>query len=258
MIWSEVIAFIQRHTGGRATGFVGVTQSEIDRVQAQLHIVLPSIYVDFLRTMGENSAGLYPFGETYRHTFSELADELPPEDYPAERFFKVAFAIEELSVDLIDAYLDLSRSDGDDAPLVKFETPFKPTSKAFSEDYLHFGERLVFNIFRRLEADRRKFRASIAVFGPGASNGTGIKEDALRLLTGLGFTAALPDRRRVGCVTGESASALIAVSEGKLVRVTVDGDTREAVEDPIRVLLNAFPDAQLVDPPKERSGRAGS
>jgi hypothetical protein len=257
--WSRVIDFIVRRDAALPSSFVGVRQSEIDAVQAQYRITLPSTYVDFLRTMGENSGELYPFGKTYVHAFSKLLEQLPPEDYPAQRFFKVVFVAEEFAMDPIDTYLDLSRSDGHDAPLVEFETPLGPNETNFSEDHLSFAERFIYNLFRRLDVDWRRYGADIVVFGRGAWNGTEIKQAALNVLTRSGFAAALPDLRCVGCMSRESVSALISVSDkGKLVKFEMGGDSLEAVEESVRDLLAAFPGAKLSGPPAERADASGS
>src|SRR5712675_531622 len=121
--WSRVIDFIARRAPTLASSLVGVAPSQIESVQAQFGIVFPSAYVDFLLTMGDERGSLRPFGETQVHAFSELVTELPPEDYPLRRFFKVAFEAQEYPIAIFDTYLDLTRSDGHDAPLVTFETP---------------------------------------------------------------------------------------------------------------------------------------
>jgi hypothetical protein len=258
LAWSQVIDFIVQHDATLAASFVGVRQSDLEAVQTQYGIRLPSAYADFLRMMGENSGELHPFGETYVHAFSELLEQLPPDGYPAERFFKVAFVAEDLAVDLIDIYLDLSRSDGDDAPLVAFETPLAPNATNFSEDHLSFAERLVYRIFRRLDVDRRRYGAALVVFGAGAWDGRATKQAALNVLMRSGLSAALPDLRRVGCVTRESISVLISDSAPqKLVKFEIGGSSREAIDESVRHLLGAFPEAQLTEPPTERHDGAG-
>jgi hypothetical protein len=252
--WSQVIDFIRRRDGVLASSFVGVRQSEIDAIQAQYGMILPSTYVDFLRTMGESSGELYPFGQTYVHTFSQLLEQLPPEDYPADRFFKVAFQLEEFAVDSIDVYLDLTRTDGHDAPLVMFETPVEATHASSIEDNLSVAERLVYRIFRRIDVNRKRYGADIMVFGSDLWNGSETKQAALSVLARSGFAAVLPDLRRVGCMTRESASVLISVADAEeLVEFELGGDSREAIEEPVRELLAAFPDADLMQPPAERT-----
>src|SRR5262249_49948442 len=161
-----------------------------------------------LRTMGESSGQLYPFGN-YIHTFSALLEQLEAEDDPVERFFRVAFMAQEFATDPIDMYLDLRRSDGHDAPLVELEAPFGPDEENFGEDHLRFAERLVYNIFSRLDVDQRKYGARVVVFG---SNPTEIKQAALSLLIRSGFAAALPELARVACLSRASASVLMSIS----------------------------------------------
>ena len=254
MNWSQVVDFIKRRDPELASSLVGVSQSEIDAVQAQYRIALPSIYSDFLGTMGEDSGTLFPFGKTYSHTFSELVDELPPEGYPPERFFKVAMALEEYNVDLIDIYLDLTRSDEDDAPLVMFETSLKPAPTHVNDYYLTFAERLIYRVFWQLDVSRRQFRADVLVRAKDAAESSQAKQAAATVLTSAGFSAPLPDLRRVGCMTQESASVLTSISgTGRLVKFQVGGDGRDALDGPVRELFAAFPGATSSEPSVGRS-----
>lgn len=253
--WAQVVGFIEQHDATLASSLVGVSQHEIDAVQAQYRITLPSAYVDFLRTMGENSGTLHPFGQTYSHSFSELLEELPPDGYPTDRFFKVALASEEFAVDLIDIYLDLSRSDGHDAPLVLFETSLKPAPTHINNYYLSFAERVIYRVFWQLELSRRRYREDVLVSGRDSSDSDAVKRMALAVLTRSGFAAALPDLPRVGCLTRESASVAASISgTGRLVKFQVGGDSRDALEEPVRELLAAFPGATRSEPAAERTG----
>ena len=51
--WSRVMEFILQQDPGLAASFVGVERSRIAAVEAQYGITLPTTYVDFLATMGE-------------------------------------------------------------------------------------------------------------------------------------------------------------------------------------------------------------
>jgi hypothetical protein len=238
--WSQVIDFIVRKDATIASSFVGVAQSEIDAVQARYRITLPRIYVEFLRSMGESSGALQAFGTTYVHAFSALLAQLPAEDYPGERFFRVAFVAEQYATDPIDTYLDLARSDGNDAPLVDFETPFSPEDTRFSEDHLSFAERLHYRIFRELDIDRRRCGADVVVFRDAEA-----KDAGLDILTRFGFATALPDLRRVACLSRESVGVLISVSDaGALTKFEIGGDSESPIDDVLRQLRGAFPDGR--------------
>jgi hypothetical protein len=249
-----VIDFIARRNAALPPSFVGVRQADIDAVQTDYGITLPSAYVNFLRTMGEHSGELYPFGQMYVHAFSKLLEQLPPEDYPADRFFRVVFVAQEFATDPIDTYLDLARSDGHDAPLVDFETPFGASETNFGEDHLSFAERLIYNIFRRLDMDQRKYGAQIVVFDRNSKDLADIKHVALDVLSRSGLIEALPDLQRVGCLSREAVSAMVSISNiGKLVMCEISGNNMVAIEQPVRELLAAFPDAKLSQPPAERT-----
>src|SRR5262245_34315257 len=89
--WRVLIEYIERKGPGLVKAFRGAALRDIKACEAEYRIALPSLYVDFLLTMGEKSGPIRPFGPTHVHSFSELLDLLPPEDYPADRLFRVAF-----------------------------------------------------------------------------------------------------------------------------------------------------------------------
>ncbi len=143
MDWSRVMAFMQQRDPALVASLVGVPRPQIDAVQAQYRIQFPAVYVDFLQTMGEGSGGLTPFGNTQVHRFSELIAQLPPQDYPADRFFKVAFESDEMALACFDTYLDLARNDGDDSAIVRFESPLETPPAGLPEETLSLAERLM-------------------------------------------------------------------------------------------------------------------
>ncbi len=78
------------------------------------------------------------------------------------------------------------------------------------------------------------------------------KQDATGLLMGLGFAADLPDLPRVACLTQGTVSVLISIDE-ELVTFELGGDSREAIEVPVKELLAALAGAVLQEPPAPRS-----
>ncbi len=255
MNWLQVRDFIVQKDP--AASLVGVAQAQIEAVQREFGIALPSDYVEFLRTMGEESAGLQVFGETQIHSFSKLLRQLPPDGYPPERFFKVAYEAGRNAVAYLHTFLDLSRSDGSDAALVALETPLDPDETDFPEEALSFSETVTYRIFWLLDMAKREYNARVVAFGEEGWDASIPKLAATRILAESGFTLALPELPRVAALTGTSASALINIDDiVELVAIDIGGDSREALEALTERLVAGVPGAELRRAPTERTGEA--
>jgi hypothetical protein len=252
--WSRVIQFITQRDAALASSLVGVAAGQIESVQAQLGIVFPSAYVDFLRTMGEQSGSVLPFGDTQVHTFSKLVAQFPPEDYPPKRFFKVAFEASPNPIGVFDTYLDLTRADRLDAPLVRFEIALEGESPEILDEPLSFAETLCYRVFWELDMMRRDFDATLLVEDVAPVDALTTKDAAMSALGERGFTVALPDLVRVACLNREALSVLISISdESELIEFHLSSDTREAIDSGIRDLLAVCPAAVVEEPPARRS-----
>jgi hypothetical protein len=175
--------------------------------------------------------------------------QLPSNDYPTDRYFKVAFESDAMSVANEDMYLDLARSDGQDAPLVKFEIPLGPDDE-IEDEPLSLPERIISQVFWILDVARTKYAGSILVFGEESSwNGQRTKNHATRLLLERGFSATLPELPRVACLRRGPVSVLIEVSdELELVGFKFGGESSEATESFAQELLTGVPGAEMKKP----------
>jgi hypothetical protein len=256
--WQALVEFIHGKDPGLVPSFRGVPRRDIDACEAEYSIRLPSSYVDFLLTMGEDSGGLEPFGPTQVHTFSELLALLPPDGYAGQRFFKVAFESDPMALAVLDTFLDLARSDGQDAPLIRFETGVNAVPEVNDSDHT-FGESVTRRVFSRLELNRRSYGAMIFVKSRNPADALAIKKTSTELLAQSGLQLALPDLKRVACLSRDSASALVVVDdETKLVDLQLGADNLGAVEILVEALLAGLPDSELVEPPDRRPQQAGA
>lgn len=247
--WARVVDFIGQRDTALAASFVGVDLRRIHEVETGLGIRLPSAYVDFLTTMGEDSGPLRPFGETRIHAFSRLLAELPPKGYPARRFFKVAVETDELADAWFNTYLDLARSDGNDAALVMFESPLDPRQSDVREQPLSFVEKVVEHIFLSVEVAPKNYGARIFVHGEEPWRGVEIMQQVVQSLIEDGFAAVLPESQRVACLSRGPVSILVTDSDtSELVDLRIGGDDLEATELVVAPLIAAIPGASLYQP----------
>jgi hypothetical protein len=251
--WSSIVEFIVAQDAELAQSFVGVPRSRIAAVEDRYRIRLPSVYIEFLQTMGESAGRLALFGASRDHQFSHLLAQLPSSDYPTDLYFKVASESDPRALAFEDFYLDLKRSDDYDAPLVSFERPLDAGDEV-EEQSPSFIESVVHQVFWSLRVAPRKFGARILVLGePSSWSGPETKQDALDALVRIGFSAKLPDLLRVACVERDTVSAVVSISETvEIGAVKFGADTRDTIDEAVQELLAALPGAELKDPPAPR------
>src|SRR5262245_21935844 len=249
--WSAILEFIARRDVEIANSCAGVARSQIEAIESQCEIALPSNYVNFLQTMGESSGGLNLFGFTYAHQFSRLVRQLPSTSDLTQRYFRVAMESDPAAPAFEDIYLDLQRSDQHDGPLVRISRPLNPDSE-FEEGPLSVTERIIYELVWELDVSRMPFGAGVVAVEGGASrNPQKTKEDAADVVRGVGFAASLPELPRVACMAQPMSSVLISIDDD-LVRFELGGDSREAVEGAVNALLLAQVGADLQEPPARR------
>jgi len=251
--WNILLEYIRAKDPRLAASFRGVPRRDIEACEAKYRVTFPISYVGFLVVMGEDSGSLQPFGRTQQHTFSEILQQLPLDDDPGERFFMIAFDVDPLPLADLKTFLDLARSDGNDAPLAVFETGEGASPIINDWDFM-LGESLTRRIFNNLELDRRTYKGRVFVQSQNPKHGLEIKRASMELLAGAGFQVALPELNRVACLRRDASSAFVIVQdETHLVDVTLGTDNDlEGVDMALTSLLNAFPESQLIESARKR------
>lgn len=121
----SIIEFIDARLPGFASAIRGASTEAIAQLQARTSKPLPRLYVDFLSTMGEDSSA-FPAFPRYLWSAPALLDCWPGDEfvsYDRDRYFKIAINASEEGASYADYFLDLGRSDGEDALMVAFEDP---------------------------------------------------------------------------------------------------------------------------------------
>lgn len=136
-----IVDFLDARMPGFRGVVRGVDSETLKKLQERTPTVLPAAYAEFLRDMGEDSNVFTVFPECVWHA-SALLDCWPGDEnvvYDRARFFKIALCAEENTAIPNDYFLDLHRSDGDDAPVVAFQDlsddeGLEPTPPRFNPD----------------------------------------------------------------------------------------------------------------------------
>src|SRR4051812_34822619 len=121
MSWDRLVAFAQAEAPAFLSSVKGVSPADIERVESECQVRLPENYRRFLMLMGEDSAGFQLFGRTQNHRLADvLAQRTEDDSYPLQEFFPISYSADNSMATRIDHFLDLSGSDGVDAPIVMF------------------------------------------------------------------------------------------------------------------------------------------
>lgn len=239
MTWSDLLNFVQARDRSYLGTVKGVNRQDIELCEENSGIALPRLYVDFLATMGESCGAFWPFGVHQNCNFYRLVEMLPAEDYPGTKFFKVAFEDDPSAIAYYDMFLDLGRSDGEDAGLVRFED-----SSAFSlEHVIEVGFTLHewFNgrFFNYFEVRRRAQADGLYRHCDSPAEIRRSMETAVQLLSKMGLKPVLPPLPRVSCLQNKKLSALVEIRE------TVSGISIDLGADDIIPLKTAI--EQIMD-----------
>jgi hypothetical protein len=255
--WPSLLDFMRKRDAALVASFRGVARTEIDAMERECSVRLPSNYVSFLQTMGEDSGALYFFGPSQVHQFSALREMLPPDGYAGERFFKVSFESDELSLAFLDHFLDMQRSDGIDAPLVRFETGDDVMPAVDDIDWT-FGEEVIACVFREIELWRRTCHAKLNIFRGFESLETLLsKQTATDALLRYGLRHALTKLKRVAAFSLDELSALVTVPDStNALNIELASDDLDTLKKLAEWLCAQLPSLELVEPPLKRSDRS--
>lgn len=253
MNWSDLLGLVTARDPAYLRTIQGVPREEVARCEENARIRLPGLYVDFLVTMGAGSGAFHPFGATQTCTFAALIAELPTEDYPEDRYFKVAFESDPSMITFYDMFLDLGRSDGEDAPLVTFETGGEFAPHIVTEVGFTVAEWLSSGVFASFELRRRPQHEHLGCFRPTRGEIQHAMEAALELFVAQGLEPALPPLPRVACLRDATRSVLLT-SRGTshALGIEVGADSRAALAPAIEQILQRLPGTKLHARPGRR------
>jgi hypothetical protein len=247
MNWQKALEFINAADPEFTEKMKGVPSTNIEAAEAGCQVRLPEAYREFLLLMGVASGGFVATVAGQTHSFYEVMERLPDEDYPLDRYFRVSFASDETQVSPPDYFLDLSRSDGEDAPLVTFEGGGGFNPDEVVETGFTFGEQVTERIFRYFEFNKQPDSDRVFQLGLDRKEMPLHMTAAIELLGRMRFEHALTPLPRIACLHRPGASAIVAIREpNELVKVNIAAGSLPELRALVDQLLVGLPGAELV------------
>jgi hypothetical protein len=248
MTWESLADFIRAEDPALAASLRGVPGDRVRLIEREYRLQLPEMYRQFLFAMGDYSDRLNLFGPQRIQRFEDLVAQLPSRLYPVQRYFKIAAAIDANSeISPADYFLDLSRSDGVDAPIVAFQDTDDAELDVFDPARVRdtpftFSEQATNSFFTVLVLQRATAAATVAV---GPFDDVRSRATVVDVLGLMGFTPPLPPQGRVIPLRRGTLGALINDWESDLAGVTIalGADDTVELEVVLDQLLARFPDA---------------
>lgn len=200
---ASVLRFMERFKNGSAASVRGASKAQIAELVRPLaggRASLPTIYVDFLETMGENSNGIRLVwgSNSASRLLADRLDDSEPHVNP-NRYFKYGIGeLEDVGERPPDGFLDLAEmtADGADAAILEIREGSLVRGKEVpTRPYASFSDKIRANVVRRFCLDANPKREATAFsFGELASASSRVVEFLGKLgffLTELGASPAI-------------------------------------------------------------------
>jgi hypothetical protein len=249
--WEPLADFIRTEDPSFAASVQGVPLEEIERVERENGIRLPRSYRGFLQMMGRDSDGFDLFGPHRNHRFGDLVERLPARSYPGRSYFKIGLACDPSEISPPDYFLDLTRSDGLDAPIVMFEDDDELELEDFDPGRVRdtpftFGEQATNRVFTFLVLDRSAETSRIIIGAQSREERRTVNSDVIALLRGMKFDAVLPADPLISTFRRGSLGVLVNVREDlRCVAVNLGGEEGPPVKVVVDQVLGRYPDAAV-------------
>lgn len=236
--WRDIASFLSERVPDFSTHKVGVDRGLVEEAAADLGVELPELYIDMMADIGVSSGSYAPFGRSVDARFAGLRALHPPRSYPQERYFKVAryiasqVPVELQGLDPEEPFLDLTRSDGCDAPLITIDQ-----AGAFRSDHvrnLHetLSACLARNVFIPFALKPLRNQATFFADVDGPDDAPGLEQEAYSVLSSMGYALAMP---RTSGFTGlrteqRAACAYLLDGDTLVIQLASDEDLHKDVE----------------------------
>lgn len=177
--WKMIHDYIVRRDPSFEQSRTPIDVEVIETVQESCGVTFPSVYVDFLVAAGESSGAYHPFDEIHCANFFDIVERISKGTlFALEAYWPVGLKYDPRA-EFDDPFIDLTRIEGGDAPLVMFDGRHEvwAGNPAVDSEYT-LSEELARNAFCAFEESRRA-HSTLLVLSPESSRAF---EDVLEYL----------------------------------------------------------------------------
>lgn len=237
-------AFLRRWAPACLEEAVGLRAEVVDGVQAELGIRLPRLYVEMILDAGAGSGAYRPFGPQLDGGFEALVSLHPPQMYPYQRYFKVARSVDPSLIDPEEVFIDLTRSDGHDAPLVTIDQAGRFQEHHLRDLHETLGECLARNAFVPFAILERKHQADVFVFPECQEEWVVARQKAHKTILSRGYAQALPMTPGFAGFCAKHGAASVGSLDGDTLLIRFAGECEEDTSEDVQRVLDAIPGAE--------------
>lgn len=252
-----LLKFAEARTPGAMAEYPPVPQAEIEALldTCPRHVVpaLPRAALEVIAWLGGSESNIVSvFGATYTTSIARMLDEIE-EQLLAERFFRVAVSRDLEQMVEGDLYVDLSRSDGEDAPLVVLVEEWRGEVPA-TRGHTILSKALQ-RIFHGFELHKRGFVGYLAEgYHPKDRTRWQAYADAMATLaTRMGLTELLPLRPDLRCYSSPHVALMFDAMGVDLrtpdgyIQVWIGADSRQDFLNYAAQIRSAMPPLPILD-----------
>lgn len=242
--WSAISDLLRAHLPDFDTSVQGVDRALVERMQRELDIQLPSLYVDMLVEVGESAGPFHPFGPTVDADFYGLVALLPTKTYPSDTFFKVARHVDP-GFEPEEPYLDLRRCTEHDGPMVTRDHAGPFTPQQMRDLDITLAATVARSAFRQAALLPQPEHSRLFVVPDDDAAAVTAEQQAITLLEAMGYAPLLPRAPRFACFSSDDGYASVDFPDPEVLAIELAGPDAKRLRIRVEQLLDAMPDAEL-------------
>ncbi|HRI66161.1 MAG TPA: hypothetical protein PK156_18060 [Polyangium sp.] len=241
--WSNILSFIHARDPSYWHRVQGVTRAEIARCEDAIGVALPKIYVEFLKAVGIECSGFSPFGSMKVFDYYSIVERMPAHVPANARYFRIALDDDASVVEHYDVFLDLLRSDGDDAPIVSAPASDDICETDVIEHGFTLGEALTRAVVLHFDISHRSDMTILTICPDSHVHMETYKKPLLDLMAKMRVNELWPASYRVACFRNEATSVLIEYSaEPLIITCTVGATSHRSLRLIVEQIQDQFDD----------------
>ena len=245
MDWHALFDFMSARGRTFAQRAIGVPADAVSMVEHNCGVQLPTFYVDFLKSAGEDPDRFTPFGPGQDTDFYELVKLLPTERYPCERYWRITRHID-TSVDVHESlFLALERAEPGSTPLVTIALNYSFDPAMVEDLGITLEDAFVGGAFRIFEIEPKPSRMAVHAFADTREETLESAEEARRVLAAMGLQRTFGPTPRFTCFADGQRAASVEVESETMVEISIGAESLARSGSMAEALTATLPNAHV-------------